>query len=148
VGGPPERLRYRSDSCLIARVIAAVLLNALVPGLGHVTLGRYAAAAGWFVATAGLYLCGTIALVYAALNVEGFDRFWRLGELRLFAMFLMPGVIVHTWCCVSVLPSAAQRRLAIGCAAAALLILLLVAPDVDLGLRRQMRVIANPAAVR
>jgi len=52
-------------------------------------------------------------------------------------------VIVHTWCCVSVLPSPGERRLAIGCAAAAMLVLLIVAPDVDLGLRRQMKAIAN-----
>ena len=108
----------------------------------------YGAAVGWFVGTVTVYLAGMVALVYAALNIGAFDRLWRLGELRLFAIFLLPGLVVHTWCCVSVLPSAAQRRLAVGCAAAALLALLLVAPDVDLGLRKQMKAIADPAAIR
>jgi hypothetical protein len=129
-------------------VIAAVLLNALVPGAGHAVLGRYAAALFWFVGTLSVYIAGALALVYAAVNLAAFDRFWRLGELRLFAIFLMPGLITHTWCCVSVLPSPPQRRLAVGCAVAALLVLLLVGPDVDLGLRTQVRAIANPAAVR
>ena len=129
-------------------MITAVLLNAVLPGAGHAALGRWLAALGWFAATIGSYAGGMIVLVYAALNLPGFDRFWRLGELRLFAFFLLPGVIVHTWCCVSVLPSPAQRRLAIGCAVAAMLVLLLVAPDIDLGLRSQMNAIANPAAVR
>jgi len=141
-------LRNSQNSCLMARVIVAVLLNALVPGAGHATLGRYGAAVGWFVGTVAVYLGGMVALVYAALNIGAFDRLWRLGELRLFAIFLLPGLVVHTWCCVSVLPSAAQRRLAVGCAAAALLALLLVAPNVDLGLRKQMKAIADPAAIR
>ena len=132
----------------MTRVIVAVLLNALVPGAGHATLGRYAAAVGWFVATVAVYLAGMVALVYGALNVSAFDRLWRLGELRLFAIFLLPGLFVHTWCCVSVLPSAAQRRLAVACAAAALLALLLVAPDIDLGLRKQIKAISDPAAAR
>jgi hypothetical protein len=130
----------------MTRVIAAVLLNALVPGVGHATLGRYAAAAGWFVASVAAYLAGMVALVYAALNISAFDRLWRFGELRLFVIFLLPGLAVHTWCCLSVVPPA-QRRLAAGCAAAALLALLLVAPDVDLGLRKQLKQIADPAAV-
>jgi hypothetical protein len=129
-------------------VIAAVLLNALVPGVGHATLGRFKAGIGWFVVTVAAYLAGMVALVYAAVNVSAFDRLWRLGELRLFAIFLLPALVVHTWCCVSVLPSPAQRRLAIGCAAAALLVLMLAAPDVDLGLRKQVKVIAEPAAIR
>jgi hypothetical protein len=129
-------------------VIPAVLLNALVPGAGHLMLRRYAAALGWLAATIGAYLAGMFALVYAAVNVDAFDRLWRLGELRLFAIFLLPGLLVHTWCCVSVLPSPAQRRLAVGCAAAALLVLMLFAPDVDLGLRKQIKAIADPAAVR
>ena len=44
-------LRNSQNSCLMARVIVAVLLNALVPGAGHATLGRYGAAVGWFVGT-------------------------------------------------------------------------------------------------
>jgi hypothetical protein len=127
----------------MTRVIVAVLLNAVVPGAGHAMLGRYGAGIGWLLATIAAYLGGMVALVYAALNISAFDRLWRLGELRLFAIFLLPGLIVHTWCCVSVLPSPAQRRLAVGCAAAALLALLLVAPDVDLGLRKQMKAVAG-----
>jgi len=126
-------------------VVAAVLLNAIVPGAGHALLGRYAAAIGWFVGTVAVYVAGSMALVYAAVSIPAFDGLWRLGELRLFAIFLMPGLIVHTWCCVSVLPSRAQQRLAVGCAVAAMLLLLLVAPNVDLGLRRQVQTIANPA---
>ena len=129
-------------------VITAVLLNAVLPGAGHAALGRWIAALVWFTATIGSYVGGMIVLVYAALNVTGFDRFWRFGELRLFAFFLLPGVIVHTWCCVSVLPSPAQRRLAVGCAAAAMLVLLLAAPDIDLGLRNQLKAISDPAALR
>jgi hypothetical protein len=129
-------------------LIAAVLLNGFVPGVGHAMLGRFKAAIGWFVVTVAAYLAGMVALVYAAVNVSAFDRLWRLGELRLFAIFLLPALVVHTWCCVSILPSPAQRRLAIGCAAAALLVLMLAAPDVDLGLRKQVKVIAEPAAIR
>jgi len=131
----------------MTRVILAVLLNALVPGVGHATLGRYAAAAGWFVATVAAYFAGMFALIYAALNLSAFDRLWRFGELRVFAIFLLPGLALHTWCCLSLLPSA-QRRLAAGCAAAALLALLLVAPDVDLGLRKQLKEATDPAAIR
>src|SRR5207247_11275981 len=72
------------------RVITAVLLNAVLPGAGHAALGRWLAALGWFAATIGSYAGGMIVLVYAALNLPGFDRFWRLGELRLFAFFLLP----------------------------------------------------------
>jgi len=128
-------------------VILAVVLNALVPGVGHATLGRYAAAAGWFVATVAAYFAGMFALVYSALNISAFDRLWRFGELRLFTLFLLPGLAVHTWCCLSLLPPA-QRRLAAGCAAAALLALLLLAPNVDLGLREQLKAAIDPAAIR
>ena len=124
-------------------MIAAVLLNAVVPGSGHAALGRWVAAILWCAATIGTYLAGVVALVYAA-NLAGFDRFWRFGELRLLALFLLPGVLVHTGCCVSVLPTAAERRLAFGCAAAAMLLLLLAAPSVDLGLRRQMKSVTDP----
>ena len=134
-GGLAKPARFLSHG----GVIAAVLLNALVPGAGHlIVLRRWLAAIIWFVATVGAYVGGMAALVYAATSVRDFDRAWHFGELRLLALFLMPALIVHTWCCVSVIPSAAQRRLAIACAAAAILILVLLAPAVDLGLRRQI----------
>jgi hypothetical protein len=128
-------------------VLTAVLLNAVLPGAGHAWLGRWVAAILWCLATIGSYLAGMTALVYAA-NLPGFDPFWRFGELRLLASFLLPGVAVHTWCCVSVLPSPAERRLAIGCAAAAMLLLLLAAPSIDLGLRRQVKGVTEPAVLR
>ena len=130
------------------RVIAAVLLNALVPGAGHLVLRRWMAAAIWFVVTIAAYVAGMAALVYAATSVRGFDRVWRFGELRLLAAFLLPALIVHTSCCVSVLPSAAQRRLAVACAAAAILVLVLLAPAVDLGLRRQIEAASSRGAAR
>jgi hypothetical protein len=143
----PSRLPNQPGCCLIARVIAAVVLNAIFPGLGHAVLGRWIAAIRWCILTMATYLAGVVALVYAA-NFASFDRFWRFGELRVLASFLLPGVVVHTWCCVSVLGSAAERRLAIACAAAGMLLLLLAAPSADLGLRRQMKSAAEPALPR
>jgi len=125
-------------------VLISVVLNAVVPGAGHAVLRRWVAALVWFVVTLGTYLAGMAALVYLAVNVAGFDRFWRFGELRVLAFFLLPAVVVHTECCVSVLPSARERRLAVACAAAAMLLLLLAAPQIDLGLRRQLQRATNP----
>jgi hypothetical protein len=126
-------------------VIAAVLLNAALPGAGHAALGRWGAALAWCVATFLAYFAGMTALLYTAVTAPGFARFWAFGELRLLALFLLPAIVLHTWCCVSVLPPGPERRLAVGCAAGAMILLLLLAPAVDLGLRRWVEAVTAPA---
>jgi len=129
-------------------VLIAVVLNAIVPGAGHAYLGRWGAAVAWLVGTLAMYFASVTALVYAAATIGGFDRMWRFGELRILACALLPAVLVHTWCCVSVLPSPRDRRTAIGCAAAAMLLLIVFAPSIDLGLRNQIDAATRAAGPR
>lgn len=119
-------------------MIAAVLLNAIVPGAGHALLRRFVAAALWLAITTSAYIVALMALVYSAVSLPSFHQMWRFGELRVVAAFLLPAVIVHTACCVSVLPAAVDRRRAIACAAVAMLLLIAASPDVDLGVRAQI----------
>ena len=129
-------------------MLIPVVLNALIPGLGHAYLRRWAAAIGWLVGTLAVYFACITALVYGAATLETFDRIWRYGELRVLAAALLPAVLVHTWCCVSVLPSPRDRRLALACAAAAMLVLVALAPPIDLGLERQIDTARRSAAPR
>ena len=129
-------------------MLIAVVLNAIVPGAGHAYLGRWGAAVGWLAATLAAYFAGVTALVYGAATIQGFDRMWRFGELRILAAALLPAVLLHTWCCVSVLPSPRDRKVAIACAAAAMLLLIAFAPSIDLGLRRQIDAATRAAGPR